>query len=713
MTKIFKQMLSKNLVLRMMITLVIGGLFVGATTLWAQDNCMNDVWNDGASNNKGDLVCTAKEVFIDENADGSKIIDAVVVGDDGCRYPGDTATVNIVADLHFNADRYDVGIYSAVDGGNGLRGQCAVDVQPTGPAPATNVDGDICGDVYASGGVTFHDFAFQTMTLTCEDQDEDGFLDFSTCFSWRTAGNNEVCTGADDIFPGTKSKCFCERVNINVPVPKASLGVKKTASPASVQEPGADVTFTIEVTNNGIDPNNWATIDSLVDSVYGDIGGICLDANGDSLIGQSVPGNGGVLSCSFTKFVAGNAKDTHHNTVVVGSTDDRGNAVPGEASANVPLTGASPVITVQKSVSVDGNAPFSDSVQITEGSGPVAFKVVVTNDSVGSDPVTITSLKDDMHGDLNGQGTCSFAPVDGLTIAPGASYACTFSATVTVPVNASEVDTVTALGHDDDGVDVNASDTATVTVVDVPGKISLIKVASPTSVDEPGGVVTFTVTVTNDSVWDDVTINSLTDSIYGDLNDMTDESGTAKPQLSTTCEISQLIPPHGSYTCSFTAMVSGNAGYSEPDTATASGQDDDDQPVTASASAMVNVQNVNPSAVLTKIVAQAVVTYKVSVQNTSNSADPLTLTDLLDVPYGDLLDSANPEVSNNTCLDLANTVIQPGAQVTCTFDAVVVGSPNSETTVTDTVTGTAVDDEKNTITRSDGAQVTLSPTPAP
>ena len=96
--------------------LAIGGLFVGAETLGAQqepDNCMNDIWNEAASKNKGSLVCTAKEVFIEEDVDGNKIIDAMVVNGDGCDFPGDTATVAIVADLHFNADRFDIGIYSA------------------------------------------------------------------------------------------------------------------------------------------------------------------------------------------------------------------------------------------------------------------------------------------------------------------------------------------------------------------------------------------------------------------------------------------------------------------------------------------------------------------------------------------------------------------------------------------------------------------------
>ena len=45
----------------------------------------------------------------------------------------------------------------------------------------------------------------------------------------------------------------------------------------------------------------------------------------------------------------------------------------------------------------------------------------------------------------------------------------------------------------------------------------------------------------------------------------------------------------------------------------------------------------------------ATVTFSVTVTNTS-PADAVTITALVDDVYGDLLDNANPLVSNNTCL---------------------------------------------------------------
>jgi uncharacterized repeat protein (TIGR01451 family) len=83
----------------------------------------------------------------------------------------------------------------------------------------------------------------------------------------------------------------------------------------------------------------------------------------------------------------------------------------------------------------------------------------VRNDSA-VDTVTITSLVDSIHGNLNGQGTCSVPQ----TILPGATYTCTFTANV----SKTETDVVTASGTDDDGNPVSDDDDATVTVTPTP-----------------------------------------------------------------------------------------------------------------------------------------------------------------------------------------------------------------------------------------------------
>jgi hypothetical protein len=96
--------------------------------------------------------------------------------------------------------------------------------------------------------------------------------------------------------------------------------------------------------------------------------------------------------------------------------------------------------------------------------------------------------------------------------------------------------------------------------------IELIKTADPTSVIV-GGEVTYTFTVNNLSINDTVTINSLDDSIYGDLNGLGD------------CSVDQILPVGGSYTCSVTEVVPGSAGQTITNTATASGTSDGGTPV--------------------------------------------------------------------------------------------------------------------------------------
>ena len=169
---------------------------------------------------------------------------------------------------------------------------------------------------------------------------------------------------------------------------------------------------------------------------------------------------------------------------------------------------------------------------IAEPGGLVTFDVEVQNTS-DDDAVNITSLSDDVHGNLNGQGDCSVPQ----SIAAGDSYTCSFTANVTGNPGYVETDVVTASGTDDDGNPVSDDDDATVTISDTPSSIEVTKTANPTEVAEPGGSVEFTVRVDNTSSVDSVTIDSLDDSIHGDLDGQGD------------CSCPQTIPAGGHYEC--------------------------------------------------------------------------------------------------------------------------------------------------------------------
>ena len=91
---------------------------------------------------------------------------------------------------------------------------------------------------------------------------------------------------------------------------------------------------------------------------------------------------------------------------------------------------------------------------LDEPGRPVIFTVTITDGSAGR--VTLTSLVDDVHGDLDGKGTC-VADGSGV-IDPAGQYTCTFSANVTGNAGHLETDTITATAQDAEQHDATATD---------------------------------------------------------------------------------------------------------------------------------------------------------------------------------------------------------------------------------------------------------------
>ena len=678
---------------------VLVALFAGASVALAQtvtNGCMQDI--AGFS-----LNCTANDVKIAGVADVDGIPGPdIVILDDGCMFPGDTVDFTATFELQTTTERHDIGIYFATDGDpnndGAISGECSISTLPYTPDPpwldldGTNDDPlgltqDNCGDINES-----HTPLYAEITLTdvqCIDPDKDGQLNLPNCISWRQPGANDLCLDPLDAYPGTPSKCRCDiAFNVPIDVPPAELAVTKTADPAEVYEPGGLVTFTVQITNNSVDPANSVDLDTLVDDVYGDL----LDPDNqnvsenycDSDELDMIIGAGETVVCTFQAQVSGNVSDSPQiDTVEASGLDQRDppNRITGSDDASVAILDVAPAISVEKT---------AVPIEVLEPGGDVTFTVVVNNDSpASSDPLTINSLEDNIYGDLTTVegSTCSVSQ----TIGVGGSYTCSFTASVEGNAGYYETDIVTASGVDDEGNEVNASDSATVNVNDVPSAIELIKTAEPTSVDEPGDNVTFTFTVNNVSTVDSVEIDTLEDNIYGDLTTVE----------GSTCSVPQTIGVGGSYTCSFTAYVAGDANTSVTNVATASGLDDDGIDVSDDDDATVSFNNVPPAATLNKSATELVVTYTVTVTNDS-TAEALTLVALVDDVYGDLLDNTNTAISNNTCLTL-DTNVPAGETVSCTFDAVVTTSPH-----TDTVTGTVSDNDGSTpITPSDSATVTF------
>jgi hypothetical protein len=374
-----------------------------------------------------------------------------------------------------------------------------------------------------------------------------GYSGDPTC----TATESPIPTGYDSTGTCQAALSAGECTITNTSTPAPTITVDKSANPITLPEPGGSVTFTVRVDNTS--PESL-TLTSLTDTVYGN-----LNNKGTCSTPQTIAVSG-FYQCSFSATVSGQPGN-YTNTVTAQASDNESNTAQGSDSATVTITDVLPSFTVNKS---------ANPITLPEPGGSVTFTVRVDNTSPES--LTLTSLTDSIHGNLNNKGTCSTPQ----TIDISGSYQCSFSATVSGNAGHSETNTVTATAKDDENNSVQHQDDATVTITDVLPTLTVAKSANPITLPEPGGSVTFTVVVGNASQ-EALTLTSLIDSIHGNLNGQ------------GTCSTPQTIAVSRSYQCSFSATVSGNAGYSETNTVTATAKDDENNSVQRQDDATVTI----------------------------------------------------------------------------------------------------------------------------
>jgi hypothetical protein len=497
-----------------------------------------------------------------------------------------------------------------------------------------------------------------TFTVT---ETPDGWTPSVTCVSGQTTVASGVNSAS--ITAQSGQTVTCAFTNSAPP----DITVTKTANPTSVDETGANVTFTVTVTNNSAAS---VTLTSLTDDVF-----LNLNGKGDCATGGTIA-TGATYSCSFTEFMSGEPDTPHRNTVTATATNEAGSDTESDF-ADVTFTDVLPDIDVTKT---------ANPTSVPETGGDVIYTVTVTNKNAES--VTLNSLVDDVFGDLNGnKGDC----VTGGTIAGnGGTYSCSFTETLVRP-NGDETheNTVTATATDDDGNSDTATDSAIVTFTDVLPTITVTKTANPTSVPETGGNVEFTVVVTNNSA-ESVTLDAMTDSDFGDLDGKGD------------CATGGTIASGGSYSCSFTEFVSGDhSGPDHSNTVTATASDDDGNSDTATDSATVGFDDVLPDIDVSKTANKASVpetggdvTFTVTVTN--NNAEDVTLTSLTD----DVFLNLNGKGDCAT----GGTIAGSGGTYSCSFTETLLGDASGPDH-TNTVTATASDDDGNSDTATDSATV--------
>jgi uncharacterized repeat protein (TIGR01451 family) len=334
-----------------------------------------------------------------------------------------------------------------------------------------------------------------------------------------------------------------DAADVNV---RPSISVSKSASPTSVVEPGDTVTFDVTVTNEGAES---ATLTNLIDDIHGDLNG-----RGDCVLPQSLP-IGGSYSCSFTATVSGNAGDTEIDTITATAVDDEGSEGSNSGSATVTITGYTPTsddITVVKNATPDS---------VVEPGGLVTFDVTVTN--TGSEDLTLTSLVDDIHGDLNGQGDCVLPQA---LAAGGGSYSCSFTAAVSGNAGDIETDTITAAVADDEGNSAANAAQATVTITDADVSVDIVKTASDTSIPEPGSNVDYTLTITNNSS-EPVTIVALDDTytLSAECNALVNAELGVGASVSCQYTVDFAGADAGAYTNAATVTVRDDEGNEDSD----------------------------------------------------------------------------------------------------------------------------------------------------
>jgi len=193
-------------------------------------------------------VCTANDVRI-QALNLINIIEDCPAGDPTSALANFRVFVSSVG----SPDRYDIGLFIALDGGSARDGDaCYHDFlePPLIPNPVYgdangdgipdlvggpwwDADADLCGDILSNSQLLKAAFS---MRVACVDTNGNGTVDASVCTSWD---NNAVtnCASLPDAFPGTNAKCGCARVETGIPFVVGSPSPPPSPSPSPPASP--------------------------------------------------------------------------------------------------------------------------------------------------------------------------------------------------------------------------------------------------------------------------------------------------------------------------------------------------------------------------------------------------------------------------------------------------------------------------------------------
>jgi len=448
----------------------------------------------------------------------------------------------------------------------------------------------------------------------------------------------------------------------------SSLLVSKRAKPTSLPEPGGTVTFTVTVENTSL--FDQVRIDTITDNVFGDISANCVPALPATLPTQ------GKVSCLFVRQITGDVGFYHTNTVTAVGVDDDGKAVRDSDQEIVGITDLPPLLEIIQS---------AQPANLPEPGGWVTFTAVIRNSSA-VDAVTLTKVEvNDVAPFLAAPLAQAQALIDisdnctptlPRVLAPGDQIICVFTKLINGPVDARHTNELTVTGKDDEALPIMQSSREAIDIVDVPSMLRVTTSVNPVNVPEAGGLVTFTILIENISAVDDVTIQSLENSQFGNIGP------GCTPMLPVR------LPPRGALFCLFSRFISGDIGAIINPSTIARGVDDDGKVISDDARAGIGIID-TPSSI--KIIQTTLptslaepggpVTFTIEVEN-SSVVDTVTINGVQDSRFGDISSSCTPALPVG---------LAPQTKLICRFTRVLTGEAG--TTFATTVSVTGVDDD--------------------
>ncbi|WP_237524182.1 hypothetical protein [Shewanella sp. KX20019] len=277
--------------------------------------------------------------------------------------------------------------------------------------------------------------------------------------------NGDAVTDGDSCaaIPGSIDGDHCSNeITVQITNLEPAITVTKTANPTWVLEPGDDVEFTITVDNDAAFWDSPLTLTALNDTDFGD-----LLADECSGVSTSIA-LGGTYTCTFTKFIGGDAGDLHSNTVSATAEDDELDQATGGDSAMVDIRDVPSMITLVKTATPTSVLETGDD---PNNYSNVSYNFTFSVNAAGVDEVTFSSLTDIPFGNLTGEcmvDSKNGAPItptalSGFMLLPGQYASCDITKGLQGNAGETHLNTATIRGIDDDGQNVDATDDALVT----------------------------------------------------------------------------------------------------------------------------------------------------------------------------------------------------------------------------------------------------------